>query len=203
MTVKLNATDKIRFPTMEVWARFFKDWSESLIEGLGNQHDLMDRQDAVSNAFVKLMFKKGIEDYGHIPETESDWYGCIKWQAKSFLKRGYDSKATWEKYHKAATFERLINAPAVSYCNIDREVRDAALHQTLREVCKEAKMKDVNVEAYVRWYLNGEDSAEVAEELGTNPNNLHAIRFRVEKLLKEKGKTKYASVRTRLFLEAA
>ena len=62
MTVKLNATDKIQFPTMEVWARFFKDWSESLIEGLGNQHDLMDRQDAVSNAFVKLMFKKGIED---------------------------------------------------------------------------------------------------------------------------------------------
>ena len=201
--LNLDAVTKIQYPTQDTWGKFYQDWNKSLVEGLGNQHDLMDRQDAVSDAFVKLMMRKDKGEYVHVPETEREWYGCIKWQAKACLSHAYGSRTTREKHHKAAMVEWIANTPVACSCNIDSEVRAAALYRTLREVCREAGMKKVNVEAYIRWYLNGENSADVALELGTTVQNLHVIRFRVEKLLREKGWGKFVAVRAQMFLEAA
>jgi len=203
MSIKLDNTTKIPFPTAETWSRFHQNWSELLIKRLGGGYDLMDREDAVLAAFSKLMFRKGIEDYKHIPATEKEWYGCLFWQAKSYLQHHCEYMTTWKRHHQAAARERLIFMPRSNFCNIDGDVARAALFETLHEVCREVGMKDANVEAYIRWYLNGEDSACVAKDLGTTTGNLYVIRNRIEKALAKFGRAKFAKARARLFLEAA
>lgn len=201
--IKLNSVDKVAFPTSEKWGEFYAAWFDSLVESLGTMHSACDREEAVANAFVKLMGYSE-EDYASVPDTEKDWWGCIRWQAKADLSHVYESRVTREKYHKLATDERqLMGGNGVSYCGIDSEVGGKAAFETLYGLCREAKMKPENVEAYVRWYLNGENSDEVSRDLGITVNNLYMIRFRIEKLLGEKGKSRYVDVRNRLFLEAA
>jgi len=203
MKKKLDNVTKIQFPTIETWGHFYREWNEDLVESLGRQHSLVDRQDAVASAFFKLMQRKGKEDYDHVPRTESEWFGCIRWQAKAALSHDYESRATREKYHQAAMCDRLVNTPGKFCCNIDFQVMSNALYETLYEVCRDAGVKAANVEAYVRWYLNGESSESVAQDLGTTAQNLYVIRFRVEKLLGENGKAKFAETRAKMFLEAA
>lgn len=200
---KLNGTDKIEFPGFEAWSGFFKKWHDSLVKGLDHKFSLADREDAVSQAFVKLMAKPESVYEGDIPQTEKGWYGNIYWQAKACLSHMAEARDTWVPYHRQATEEGYLTAPVRGFNHLDLEVRNAALHRTLDELCDEAGMKPANVAAYVRWYLEDEPSEKVAESFGMTANNLHAIRFRIEKLLKRKGAERFRAVRRRLFLEAA
>jgi len=200
---KLNATDKIAFPDINAWASFFERWHDKLVDGLDGRFPKADREDAVARAFVKLMAKPEAAYEGHAPETEKDWYGNIRWQAKACLSHVAVSRDTWEKYHRQATEEGYLTSSVPGFNGLDLSVRNAALRRTLDELCDEAGIKPANVAAYVRWYLEGNPSDEVAEAFGTTANNLHAIRFRIEKLLRKKGAARFCAVRRRLFHEAA
>lgn len=199
---KSAKTNKVSFPTNEKWGEFYGAWRDDLVKSLGAGHAEGDCEDAVEYAFQKLIHKQR-KEYGHVPETEAEWRNCVRWQAKAYLSHLYESRGVWSEYHRQAAFETQINAKGVAICNIDRDVRASAAFRTLRELCREAGMKDYYVEAYVRWYLNGEPSARVAADYHTNPNNLYAIRFKIEGLLAGKGRERFKRIQRELFLEAA
>lgn len=202
MKIKLDDMTAIEFPAAREWARFFSDWFDSIVDSLDARFTRADREDAVVGAFVKLMAKPKSE-YGHVPETERDWYGNVVWQAKAGLSRMKVSRETWGRHHEKAALEGCLAPRGVPYCGIDDRVRAKAAFETLEELCAGAKMKRTNVDAYVRWYLFGEPCDKVAEAYGTNPNNLYAIRHRIEKLLANGGREVYGKIRRRLFLEVA
>lgn len=203
MAIKLDAIKKVEFPDLQVWGEFFVKWNQSIIDSLGAKYNEMDRQDAVINAFLKLMYKKRPENYNHIPETEAEWYGCVKWQARASLKHAMDSGKTRLDYHRKAFDQMLVEGTRNCVCNLDKRECDHLVFATLYELCEEAHMKKTNVDAYVEWYLKGGDSRTVARAFGANANNLYAIRFRVEKLLAQKGRRKYLELQRKNFLQAA
>lgn len=202
MKIRLDDANVLEFPSTQKWAEFFEGWFDSIVDSLDARFARADREDAVVGAFVKLMAKPKSE-YGHVPETERDWYGNVVWQAKAGLSRMKVSRETWGRHHEKAALEGRLAPKGVSYCGIDERVRDKAAFETLEKLCAGAKMKRTNVEAYVRWHLFGEPCDKVAESYGTNPNNLYAIRYRIEKLLANSGPEVYGKIRRRLFLEVA
>lgn len=202
MKMKLDKVTVLEFPTVRTWEAFFASWFDDLVDSLDNRFSRADREDAVVSAFVKLMAKPESE-YEHVPETEHEWFGNVLWQAKSALSRQKVSRETWTRHHEQATRDGFLTLSRGSYCGIDEAVRAKAAFATLRTLCERAKMKESNVEAYVRWYLFGESSEKVAADCGTNPNNLYAIRHRIEKLLALEGRETFGRIRRRLFLEVA
>ena len=82
----LDAEKIIEFPDFETWAELYAKLKDPLVKRLNSSYSLADREDAVEEAFHKLMHKKDREAYGEkMPRTEAEWFGALRWQARSYL----------------------------------------------------------------------------------------------------------------------
>ena len=84
--IKLDATTIVSYPTSSKWADYYERFRSALVNSLNGRYCVADREDAVEEAFHKLMHKKDMAAYGEkMPQTEADWYWNLHWQARSFL----------------------------------------------------------------------------------------------------------------------
>lgn len=199
----LDAETKIEFPTVEKFSEFYDHWNKSLVNALNGKFSRADREDAVHHAFMKLMFAKNEEGYNRVPETEKEWYGNILWQARAYLSHLADSRKTWEEHHKQASVDGFLTSGTGTFCTIDDETEAKSAWETFYVLCKEANMKDENVEACVRWWLNDEPSDLVERETGIKANYLYQLRYRITTLLGQKGPAKFREIQRRNFMLAA
>ena len=86
ISMKFDTTTIIPFPTSDVWGTFYTKFRKTIINMLNGGYCLADREDAVEASFDKLMHKKDIAAYGeNMPQTESDWFWSLYWQARAYL----------------------------------------------------------------------------------------------------------------------
>lgn len=201
MKLSLDDSADIGILSEKRWGEYFAIWFDRIVEILGKRHERFDREDAVMQAFAKLM-ARGVEWKG-APRSEKDLFGCVLWQARGALSHSYEKKDIEIRHAKNAVVEGFVGAGTLSYCRMDEEIRYAAAFAAFHELCDEAGMKPRNVDAYCRCYLFGEATDVVAKELGMTANNIHQIKSRIERLLAAKGRKCYLKHRQRLFRDAA
>ena len=102
--IKLNSSTIVSFPTCAEWAEYYGKFREALVASLSGKFCLADREDAVEEAFHKLMHKKDVEAYGeNVPKTEAEWYWNLRWQARSFLSHMQERVVRHAKYVERAS----------------------------------------------------------------------------------------------------
>ena len=200
---RIKSSRSVAFPLSQVqWGDYYSRWFGDLVASLGSKYGEHDREDAVSEAFVKLA-GKSVSEYQHVPETEAELYGCIYWQAKGWLSHRAESRRTWDAHHRRAVSEGYAVVPAGPVCTIDRQLNDQAAFATLETLCADAGILPRNVEAYRRRYLYGERTEDVAKALGMTAGNIHVVRDRIDRLRRKKGAACFFTHRAKAFLRAA
>jgi len=201
MKMVLDSVRHIEMPDSDDWAIYFSQWFEALVDALGAKHDRFDREDAVMQAFLKIMARG--EEWTGAPDTEKELFGCLLWQAKGALSHNYEKKEIETRHATSAVADGFFNSGSGARCRIDHEIMKNAAFATLQELCELSGMKSKNIDAYRRCYLDCEPTEQVAKELGMTANNIHQIKSRIEKLLKTKGRDCYLKHRQRMFVDAA
>ena len=131
--IKLDATTIVSYPTPSKWADYYERFRSSLVNSLNGRYCAADREDAVEEAFHKLMHKKDMAAYGEkMPQTESDWYWNLHWQARSFLshiKSRYDLHAKYVETMSKELEDAFI--PGLQGVALDSQTRAEALVKAL------------------------------------------------------------------------
>ena len=87
MKTTLDDTTIIPFPNKAVWAMFHTKFFKVLVAKVRwYSVTEADAEDAVSEAFWKLQYKKDPAAYGNkMPQTEKGWFWALYWQARAYL----------------------------------------------------------------------------------------------------------------------
>lgn len=181
----------LEFPNSDTWAGFYAKFRTKLVNGLNSSYSLADREDAVEEAFHKLMHKKDREAYGEkMPLTEADWYWNLHWQARSHLSHLKDRIDRHAKYIEEMSGV-LAGAFAGGHCGagIDAATRTRALARALdalrRDQDKDISRRDLVI--YIGLAARGLSAATLAKRFNTNANNVYQIKFRVGSLIRKYG----------------
>ena len=126
MMPNLDHTTIIPFPDKAFWAELYQKSHGALVESVRRySQTIADAEDAVEEAFHKLMHKKDMTAYGEkLPQTEADWYWNLHWQARSFLSRIKERVERHSRY-----VEEMSKALAgIFACGHQGEEMDADIH---------------------------------------------------------------------------
>ena len=74
----LDAEKIIEFPDFKTWAGLYAKFKDPLVKSLNSSYSLADREDAVEEAFHKLMHKKDREAYGEKVPRSGDHRGDVR-----------------------------------------------------------------------------------------------------------------------------
>lgn len=177
MKKKERMIDEEKFvPTLERWADFYAKWRESLAKSLGKCASPADCEDAVHQAFLKVMglspnlkLDKELE-----PKTTGKWYGFMKWQARGVLSNIHG---------KASKFEPLPDdIPCGGFSSrMDRSFLRRAVRVAAWEACRKRSNAVAKYRAFVLFVLEERSAAEVVEAVPEtlNVNNLYQICDRI------------------------
>ena len=179
----------IEFPNSETWAGLYSKLWDKLVNSLNGCYSLADREDAVEDAFRKLMYTKDREAYGEkMPRTESEWYWNIRWQARSFLSRIKDRAERHSKY-----VEEMSKALAGIFAcghqgeGMDADIRARALVRALEMFRTEQDVSRRDLAIYVGIETGVATGQELAKRYETTSNNVYVIKCRVGHLLRKYG----------------
>ena len=186
--MKLDKNTVIGFPSNEEWAKLYQKLCKPLVSSLNSKYCLADREDAVEEAFHKLMHKKDIEAYGDKkPQTEADWFWQLHWQARSFLSHMKDSAERHAKYIERAAEDMLGMIAAVQGLELDSAICHHALVKALEMLCKEQDISRRNLCIYTRVELCNESVKSVSHRFHVTENHVYQIKFRMKNLLRKHG----------------
>ena len=187
--IKLDATTIVSYPTSSKWADYYGKFHRSLVNSLNGRYCAADREDAVEEAFHKLMHKKDVAAYGEkMPQTESEWYWNLHWQARSFLSRITERVERHSRY-----VEEMSKAlDGIFACGhqgeeMDADIRSRALVRALETFRKEQDVSRRDLDIYRRLQIAEESVEAVAEHHGITKNNVYQIKFRMGQLLRKYG----------------
>ncbi len=187
--MKLDTATIVAYPDVAAWAAYYAKFWDALVDSLSPFYCRADREDAVSEAFRKLMGRESGEAYGdRLPKTESDWFWALHWQSRSFLSR---IKARSERHAKYV--ERTASELAGAFARadqgaaLDESVCRRALERALELFRLEQGISARNLEIYLRLSFYGEKAKSLAARYKVTENNVYQIKFRVEKLLRKHG----------------
>ena len=189
ISMKFDTTTIIPFPTTAVWATFYTKFRKPIINMLNSGYCLADREDAVESAFHKLMHKKDISAYGeNMPQTESDWFWSLYWQARAYLSHLSDRAEVHAKYveRTAKTLEEVF-ACGHQGEEFDREILGRALVRALETLKEEQDISRRNLEIYICRKKYDMPAKEVATKFNIKANNVDQIVSRVKALVEKHG----------------
>ena len=184
----LDDKTPVAFPNRETWGRFYEKFRLHLVNGLNHKYSYADREDAVEEAFYKLMHLKDREAYGdNLPDTEAKWYGTLYWQARSMLSHARERSERHAEYVKKAA-EELSGIFACEFQGVafDSELRSRALARALEMFREEQDVSRRDLAVYVR-RMSGESAKSVASRYGITSNNVDQIKYRMGILLRKYG----------------
>ena len=190
MQIKLDNTTTVSYPTMAVWAAYYAKFHDSLL-GLAGRHSAnsADAEDAVEEAFDKLMHRKDPAAYGgKMPTTESGWFWALYWQVRSFLSHLKDRADVHAKYVErfAQELEDAF-APWHQGEALDSDLHSRALVRALETLKAEQDISRRDLEIYIARTKDGIPAKAVAEKHGIKPGHVDVINHRVKLLLQEHG----------------
>lgn len=190
MKINLDDTTDLPFPSMADWAMRHQKFYEPLVEIVSRFCiNVADAEDAVEEAFCKLMYKKDPDAYGEkMPRTEKDWFWALFWQARSYLSHLKDRKEVHAKYVNFAAAE-LEDAFATDHQGewMDEDVRSRALVRALETLKAEQDISRRNLEIYVSRKSGVMSAKAVAEKYNITANNVDQITWRVGRLVRKHG----------------
>jgi len=190
MKIELDDTVTIAFPNKAFWAEFYQKSHDVLVERvLRHCQAVADAEDAVEEAFYKLMHKKDPEAYGDkMPHTEKAWFWALYWQARAYLSHLKDRCGVHAKYVNlvAPEFEDAF-APGHQGKAMDDDIRSRALVRALETLKAEQDISRRDLLIYVCRRSEGVPSKEVAEKFGVTANNVDVITWRVGQLVRKHG----------------
>ena len=184
----LDDTTPVAYPNREIWGRFYEKFRLPLVNSLNRKYSYADREDAVEDAFHKLMHLKDREAHGdNLPDTEAKWYGTLYWQARSRLSHMREQSERHAEYvEKAAEELAGIFACGFQGMAMDSELRSRALVRALEMFREEQDVSRRDLVVYVR-RISGESAKEVASRFGITANNVDQIKHRMGFLLRKRG----------------
>ena len=186
--MKLDSNTIIGFPDAEGWANLYKRMSMALVNSLNHYYSFADREDAVEEAFHKLMHKKDPEAYGeNMPRTEADWFDHLRWQARSYLSHMKDRSERHAKYVEKAAKGMFGAIAAVQGMVLDAETRRRALVAAFEILRREQDVSRRDLTVYMGLESGCETVKSVCKMFSITDNNVYQIRFRIKKLLGKYG----------------
>jgi len=191
--IKLDATTIVSYPTPSKWADYYERFRSSLVNSLNGRYCAADREDAVEEAFHKLMHKKDMAAYGEkMPQTESDWYWNLHWQARSFLshiKSRYDLHAKYVETMSKELEDAFI--PGLQGVALDSQTRAEALVKALEIFKAEQDISRRDLNVFVLRERLRMPSKKIAARYNLTVENVDVIKHRIGKLLRKYGRDCY------------
>ena len=186
--MKLDSVTVVPFPDSAAWAAFYEKFFGPLVNSLNHAYGLADRQDAVEEAFYKLMFKKDRDAYEKEPGTESDWFHALRWQARAELSHRRERDERHAKYVEEAA-KALANVFACGHQGeeMDAEIRSRALVRALEMFRKDQDVSRRDLEIYTGIETGEVSGRELATRYHTTSDNVYVIKYRVGGLLRKHG----------------
>ncbi len=139
--------------------------------------------------FLLEVHKKDVSAYGeNMPQTESDWFWSLYWQARAYLSHLNDRAEVHAKY-----VERTAKAlEGVFACGhqgeaLDREIIGRALVRALETLKAEQDISRRNLEIYICRKKYDMPAKEVAAKYDITANNVDQIVSRVKALVEKHG----------------
>ncbi len=191
--IKPDVTTIVSYPTPSKWADYYERFRSSLVNSLSSRYCIADREDAVEEAFHKLMHKKDVAAYGdRLPQTESDWYWNLHWQARSFLSHIKSRCELHAKYVETMSKE-LEDAfvPGLQGIALDSKTRAEALVKALEIFKAEQDISRRDLNVFVLRERLRMPSKKVAARYNLTVENVDVIKHRIGKLLRKYGRDCY------------
>ena len=159
-----------------------------LVNSLNHAYSFADREDAVEEAFYKLMFKKDRDAYAKEPETESDWFHALRWQARAELSHRRERAERHAKYVEEAA-KALADVFACGYQgeDMDAEIHSRALVRALEMFRKDQDVSRRDLEIYTGIETGEVSGRELATRYRLTSDNVYVIKYRVGRLLRKYG----------------
>ena len=190
MKITLDDTTIIPFPNKAVWAVFHTKFNRPLVE-MACRHSITvaDAEDAVGEAFYKLMYKKDPGAYGDkMPQTEREWFWALYWQARAYLSHLKTRVEAHAKYVNlvAPEFEDAF-ASGHQGEEMDGDIRARALVRALETLKAEQDIPKRDMDIYVSSTRDRAPAKEVAKKFNVTANNVYQIVWRVRYLVRKHG----------------
>lgn len=170
------------------WAELYEKFRAKLINSLSHKYSYADREDAVEEAFYKLMHLKDREAYGeNLPDTEAKWFGALYWQARSKLSHMRERFERHAEYvEKAAKELAGLFACGFQGMAMDSDLKSRALVRALEMFREEQDVPRRDLSIYIR-RMYGESAKDIASRYGITSNNVDQIKYRMGILLRKHG----------------
>ena len=190
MNMTLDDTRIIPYPSLSDWASFYSKFNGPLVERvLRYGATVADAEDAVAEAFYKLIHKKDPDAYGdRMPHTEKAWFWALYWQARAYLSHLKDRCGVHAKYVNLVAPE-FEDAFALGHQGkaMDDDIRARALVRALETLKAEQDISRRDLLIYVCRRSEGVPSKVVAEKFNLTANNVDVITWRVGQLVRKHG----------------
>lgn len=190
MKITLDDTKTISYPNRLVWASLYLKFYKALVEKVSRYGmTAADVEDAVAEAFHKLMHKKDLDAYGEkMPQTEKAWFWALYWQARSYLSHLRGHADVHAKYVERISSE----LDSIFSCGhqgeeMDREIRCRALSQAFITLKEEQDISRRDFEVFIRRTKDSMPSKEIAAVYGISANNVDQIVYRVRRIVRKHG----------------
>lgn len=188
MPSRFDDSIAIGYPSRDGWAALYRRLQPALVNSLSKGYSYADREDAVEEAFHKLMHKKDVEAYGDkLPQTEEAWFLQLRWQARSYLSHMNDHAKCHAKYIERASKEMFGMIAAVQGLDLDRAVYRNALAKALEIFCREQDISLRNISIFMRVAIRNESAQSVGRLFNVTENHVYQIKFRIKNLLRKHG----------------
>ena len=186
--MKLDSVTVVPFPDSAAFGAMHEKFFEPLVNSLNHAYSFADREDAVEEAFYKLMFKKDRDAYEKEPETESDWFYALRWQARAELSHRRENAERHAKYVEEAA-KALADVFACGHQgeDMDAEIRSRALVRALEMFRKDQDVSRRDLEIYTGIETGEVSGRELATRYRLTSDNVYVIKYRVGRLLRKYG----------------
>lgn len=187
--MNLDSVTPVAFPDSATWAGFYAKFWDKLVNSLNGRYCVADREDAVEEAFHKLMHKKDVAAYGEkVPQTEADWYWNLHWQARSFLSRIKERVERHSRYVEEMS-KALADVFACGHQGeeMDADIRSRALVRALETFRREQDVSRRALAIYVGIETGVATGQELAKRYRLTSDNVYVIKCRVGHLLRKYG----------------
>ena len=186
--MKLDSVTVVPFPDSAAFGAMHEKFFEPLVNSLNHTYSFADREDAVEEAFYKLMFKKDRDAYEKEPETESDWFYALRWQARADLSHRRERAERHAKYVEEAA-KALADVFACGHQGeeMDAEILSRAFVRALETLRKEQDISRRDLDIFTGIETGEVSGRELAMRYHTTSGNIYVIKCRVGRILRKHG----------------
>lgn len=186
--MKLDSVTVVPFPDSAAFGAMYEKFFGLLVNSLNHAYSFADREDAVEEAFYKLMHKKDRFSYEKEPETEKDWFYALRWQARAALSHSRESAERHARYVEEAA-KALADVFAYGHQGeeMDAGIRSRALVRALEAFRREQDVSRRDLDIYVGVQTGEVSGKELATRYRITSDHVYVIKYRVGRLLRKHG----------------